>query len=102
MKYSVKTYTHGAELVAPDGEETAFFANRKAGSQDGSARAEKVCELLNDALALQEQIEAADHELAAQKARADAAEKEANELRTKVERYEAAFKAANGTEADNG
>jgi len=102
MKYSVKQYLHGAELVAPDGEETAFFANRKAGSRDALARAEKVCELLNDALAMQEQIEAADHELAAQKARADAAEKEANELRTKVERYEAAFKAANRTEAANG
>lgn len=100
--YAVKNYIHGAELVSPDGEEIAFFANRIVGGTDGRARAEKVAELLNDALALQEQIEAADHELAAQKARADAAEKEAAELRTKVERYEAAFKAANGTEAANG
>lgn len=102
MKYSIKDYIHGAELVSPQGEEIAFFANRIVGGTDGRARAEKVAALLNDALELHEQIEAADRELAAQKARADAAEKEANELRTKVERYEAAFKAANGTEAANG
>lgn len=95
MKYSVKQYLHGAELVSPDGEEIAFFANRIVGGTDGHARAEKVAALLNDALELHEQIEAADHELVAQKARADAAEKEANELRAKVARYEAAFKDAN-------
>lgn len=99
--YAVKDYIHGAELVSPDGEETAFFANRKAGSQDGHARAEKVAALLNDALSMHEQIEAADREISAQKERADAAEKEASDLRAKVERYEAAFKAANGTEAAN-
>lgn len=102
MKYSVKTYTHGAELVAPDGEETAFFANRKAGSQDGRARAEKVAALLNDALELHEQIEAADRELLVQTARAEAAERAAADLLDKVVRYEAAFKAVNGTEAANG
>lgn len=102
MKYSVKTYLHGAELVSPDGEEIAFFANRKAGAQDGFARAEKVCELLNEALELHEQIEAADKEIALRAQREEATEKELAELRTKVERYEAAFKAANGTEADNG
>lgn len=101
MKYSVKQYLHGAELVAPDGEEIAFFANRKAGAQDALARADKVCALLNDALELHEQIEAADKEIALRASREEAAEKELAELRAKVARYEAAFKAVNETEAAN-
>lgn len=102
MKYSIKDYIHGAELVSPDGEEIAFFANRIVGGTDGRTRAEKVAELLNDALELHEQIEAADREIAIRASREEASEKELAELRAKVARYEAAFKAANGTEAANG
>lgn len=102
MKYSIKDYIHGAELVSPQGEEIAFFANRIVGGTDGRDRAEKVAELLNDALELHEQIEAADKEIALRASREEAAEKELAGLRAKVARYEAAFKAANGTEAANG
>ena len=100
-KYTVNKYIHGAELVAPDGEEIAMFAHRYAGERDGDVRAQKVCDLLNEALELRLRIMSADQEIASLTARDEATEKELRDLRAKVARYEAAFKAANGTEAAN-
>ncbi len=99
-KYTVNKYIHGAELVAPNGEEIAMFAHRYAGERDGNVRAQKVCDLLNEALELRLRVAAADDEIANRAAREETAEKELRDLRARVARYEAAFKEA-GTEAAN-
>ena len=100
-KYTVKPYLHGAELIMPDGNSTGFFANRLYGQNDGIRRAEVLAEALNERIELGIQFDAAIANNEAINAENNRLKKEVAELRAKVERYEAAFKSVNGTEAAN-